>query len=255
MCEFRRTGRRRLLASCGGVVGAALAGCVGARRDAGTDDAGRDGDDKDGSGNESADAGDEAADGEAESETGADDRPDVPDDAYAAASISDVRDEDVPPLSLDVELLEAGITSETPATLRVEVRNETDVTVTVGDPRSIGFDRARAAADGDALLLMNPPRAVDGDAADCWRLSEVDAPMARTTEFRSAPIEPGASLEYTLEAWWDDARSDGGCFPTGTFAFGTGVTYEASDDRYDGGGSAGWGFDLTVEPRESETPD
>lgn len=164
------------------------------------------------------------------------------DDVLATAAVDDVDHDDLLSLGLAVEVLEAEITAETPATLRVEVRNESDESVTVGEARTIRFDLARSEGGDPQLVLLPSAPNLDRDASDCWKLYE-GAPLERLAVSRTETLAPGESYGLVLEVWWD---GQGACFPTGTFAFETVVSSSRSNQPSEGG-ERSWGFDLSIQ--------
>ena len=99
------------------------------------------------------------------------------------------------------------------------------------------------ARDDPQLILVPSPSNADRDAPDCWKLP--DEGPKWLGDYRARTLDPGESFGLTLEVWWD---GQGECFPTGTFAFETGVSVSDPDELpKDLPAEGRWGFELSVQ--------
>ncbi|GAA0203187.1 hypothetical protein [Halobaculum roseum] len=240
---------RRALLRAAGVVGlAGLAGCTGLANGT-TERPLPDG----GSGTDDADGGpDDGGNGDG---TRPSDREYPPGATHEAAIASQDAAPELP-ISPRVSLANPYVTDGSPVVLRVDVENDTDEPVVIGEYRPVVFQYVRSA-DGALVWYPHSKRSTDGepdralpdlDLADegCWRLA---SGIAQTMEYGTVEIPGGGTLTAFVGLYvTHDASGVDGCFPTGTARFETTYTDHtggiAGDEESP---SAEWGFDLAIE--------
>lgn len=160
-----------------------------------------------------------------------------------------------------VSLTNPYVTDGSPVVLRVDVENDTDEPVVIGEYRPVVFQYVRSA-DGTLVWYPHSERSTAGepdrslpdlDLADegCWRLA---SGIAQTMEYGTVELPAAGTLTAFVGLYvGHDAPIGGECFPTGTARFE--ATYADHTGGIAGGEnapSATWGFDLTVEAIDSD---
>ncbi|MFC6784722.1 hypothetical protein ACFQFH_02260 [Halobaculum halobium] len=162
------------------------------------------------------------------------------------------------PVRPRVGLANPYVTDGSPIVARLDVVNETDEAVVVGEYRPVVFQYVRSA-DGTLVWYPHSERSIDGEPdrsvpdltlADdgCWRLA---SGIAQTMEYGTVEIPAGGMLTAFVGLYvTHDAASAGGgsgCFPTGSFRFEASYATHPDGVASDTGPAARWGFDLVVE--------
>ncbi|MFD1514251.1 hypothetical protein [Halomarina rubra] len=150
-------------------------------------------------------------------------------------------DESDGPIEHTVEVVEPVATDETPPRLRVTVTNTGDQPVDVGEARTVVF---AYVSDTDGYLALLPTGEEYPVEPGCWRLTD---PIAVTQEYRVVTLDPGASVEQTLDCY--AAPGEDACLPVGEYRFET--TFRAGDRTGDTPASETtehtWGFTVLME--------
>ena len=163
--------------------------------------------------------------------------------AFRRVSVRDVSQPTVVPAALSVAMLERGVTADTPATIRVELRwtgeeeeEEEEVTLK-GRPLQL------PAVDdtSDPTIVLVRPGSFDRDEArpECWRVDKDPGEgFGRGLGLWVDEVERGDEFACEAEVWTDHRAE--GCLPPGRYVF-EDRTYV---DEWDA--LAEWSFELEV---------
>ena len=158
-----------------------------------------------------------------------------------AVTLASVDDEPDLPLGVDVTVTEAVATEDHPPGLAVEITNDGDEPVAIGEARAAVFEYQYS--EGGYLALLP----ADGEYAaepGCWRLSEG---VGTTDDYRTVTLEPGASHASDLELYAAGVEADA-CLPVGEHRFETTIArYPDPDDIGAGEERVDWGFSVLLE--------
>jgi hypothetical protein len=164
------------------------------------------------------------------------------------------------PIRPRVSLADPYATSESPIVLRVDVDNDADDPVVIGEYRPVVFQHVRST-DGTLLWYPHSERSTSGDpdrataglelaAEGCWKLP---SGIAQTMEYGTVEIPSGGTLTAFVGLYaTHEAPISETCFPTGPFRFD--ATYTDMSGGLAGSEDpprAAWGFDLTIEAIDS----
>lgn len=158
--------------------------------------------------------------------------PDLPRTISVASSseISEVDD-----VSLDISVVEPGVTHDHTAILEATLRNDADRKRQFHGGISFPFGNAMSHPRG--LILLDEDSERGTKTEDCWIIEGSNA--WRTNQTR-AFLEPGEATSLRLTVW-HDPRS-GGCMPPGEYHFGEPLAVGESGETT----GFDWEFDLSV---------
>lgn len=124
-------------------------------------------------------------------------------------------------VSFQVEMVDAVVTSATPAVVRVTLTNEADVPRKFGAGHRPVFSTIWSDEDKPGLLLLSPeskhelPREHTRVSRACWRPTEtVNVALVMVP----SEVPAGESAPIDLEVWGHSAN-EGECLPPGTYHF------------------------------------
>jgi len=160
-----------------------------------------------------------------------------------AVVLASIDDEPDLPLAVDVRVTEPVATEDHPPGLAVEITNEGDEPVAIGEARAAVFEYQYSAGGYLALLPADGEYAVD---PGCWRLTEG---VGTTKEYRTVTLEPGASHASALELYAAGVEEDA-CLPVGEHRFETTIARYPDPDPDDIGAGeerVDWGFSVLLE--------
>jgi hypothetical protein len=157
-----------------------------------------------------------------------------------AVTLASVDDEPDFPLDIEVTVTEPVATEDHPPGLAVEITNEGDETVAIGEARAAVFEYQYS--EGGYLALLP----ADGEYAaepGCWRLTEG---VGTTDDYRTVTLEPRASHASDLELYAAGVEADA-CLPVGEHRFATTIARYPDPDDLGAGESVDWGFSVLLE--------
>ncbi|UPV75532.1 hypothetical protein M0R89_05560 [Halorussus limi] len=157
---------------------------------------------------------------------------------FRRVSVAEVPPPSVIPADLSVEMLNGDVTSETPATVRVELRWTGDEEVRLeGGPPPLKLPVVDDVSNPTLALVPSDRFDRDDARPECWRVGK-DPSEGYGLGLWTGEVGPGD--EFACEAQlWTDHRAEG-CLPVGRYSFG-GRSYVADWDAV-----AEWEFTLRV---------